>query len=98
MEGRAWITLDPDVLGLWDGELRTPKAAIGIEVQAAFIHCAKAFRRGQVWDVESWQSFTDVPDGCDLLVSNIGLEQSAQELRASLQSGYEQQLAEDRPL
>ena len=70
----------------------------GIAVDAAFIHCAKAFRRGQVWDVESWQTFTDVPDGCELLVSNLGMESSsAEQFRASLDAGYEQQLAEDRP-
>ena len=28
LDGAAWITVDPDVLRLWDGELRTPKAAI----------------------------------------------------------------------
>ncbi|MEA3215160.1 MAG: uncharacterized protein QOJ19_1316, partial [Acidimicrobiia bacterium] len=36
IEGPACVTTDPHVLALWDDELRRPKAALGIEVAAAF--------------------------------------------------------------
>jgi PPOX class probable FMN-dependent enzyme len=97
IDGPAAVTTDPAVLGLWDDELRRPKAAIGIEVDNAFIHCAKSFRRGRVWDPASWTELAGAPDGCDLIVSHLGLEQSPAELRASFEQGYEKGLAEDLP-
>ena len=54
VNGRAWLTTDDAVLDGFTAELRRPKAAIGVEVVDAFVHCAKSFRRGQVWDPASW--------------------------------------------
>ena len=50
VNGRAWLTTDDAVLDGFTAELRRPKSAIGVEVTDAFVHCAKSFRRGQVWD------------------------------------------------
>jgi PPOX class probable FMN-dependent enzyme len=98
IDGAAAVITDPDVLGRWDDELRRPKVAVGIEVEAAFIHCAKAFRRGKVWQPESWPAEGGAPDGCDLIVSHLALEQTAQELRAGFEEGYRKSLAEDLPV
>ena len=54
VNGRAWLTTEDAVLDGFTAELRRPKAAIGVEVVDAFVHCAKSFRRGQVWDPASW--------------------------------------------
>ena len=45
IDGPARLTTDPEILGLWDDELRTPKLAVVVEVTSAFLHCAKAYRR-----------------------------------------------------
>ena len=95
VDGRAWITVDPGVLELWDAELARPKTAIGVEVHHAFIHCAKSFRRGRVWDASSWVELTGAPDACELLISHIGLEAEPAEVRASLEEGYARDLAEE---
>ncbi len=87
VDGRAWVTVDPPVLDLWDGELARPKTVVGIEVEHAFIHCAKSFRRGRVWDPASWTELA-APDACELLVSHIGLEVSPADVRANLEEGY----------
>ena len=54
VNGRAWLTTDDAVLDGFTAELKRPKAAIGVEVVDAFVHCAKSFRRGQVWDPTCW--------------------------------------------
>ena len=97
IDGPAWITTDPEILSLWSGELREPKAAIGIEAHATFIHCAKAFRRGRVWDPASWSDYDGAPDGCDLIVSHLGLDKTPEEIRVGFEAGYTKQLAEDLP-
>jgi len=55
VDGRAWPTVDPEVLdAVTDDEGRRPKLAIGVEVVTTFIHCSRAFTRGQVWQPDSW--------------------------------------------
>jgi hypothetical protein len=36
-----------------------PRLAIGVEVQQAFFHCVKAFRRSRLWAQGEWPN----PDG-----------------------------------
>jgi uncharacterized protein len=88
VDGRAWVTVDPSLLELWDGELRTPKAVVGVEVTHAFVHCAKSFRRGRVWDPASWAEMAAAPDACELLVSHLALDASPADVRANLDEGY----------
>ena len=59
IDGTAKLTTDPEVLGLWSDELRTPKLAILIDIDDVFLHCAKAFRRGGVWNPETWPNIGD---------------------------------------
>jgi PPOX class probable FMN-dependent enzyme len=95
VDGGAWITTAPRILALWDGELRQPKTAVGVEVEHAFVHCAKSFRRGRVWDAESWAEVGLAPDACDLLIAHIGLDAEANDIRASLEESYRRDLAAD---
>lgn len=50
VNGRATLTTDPAVLAAVAVEGRPPRVAIGVDVEACFIHCAKAFRRSGLWD------------------------------------------------
>jgi uncharacterized protein len=97
LEGDAVLTTDPDVLRLWDDELRRPKAAIGIACNTVYMHCAKSFRRGRVWDAESWPELDGAPDVCDMLIDQTGLDMSPADLRAGLEAGYAHDLEHDRP-
>ena len=95
VNGRAWLTTDDDVLDGFSAELRRPKAAIGVEVVDAFVHCAKSFRRGQVWQPESWAP--DVaPSAAELLTCHIELEVTPDQLAANLEQGYARDLAAER--
>lgn len=95
-EGEASLTTDPAVLGLWDDEVRRPKVAIGIEVGTTYVHCAKAFRRGEVWHPDTWDRYTTSPDACDVIVSHYELEIDPQLIRDDLEAGYVTALAEER--
>lgn len=61
VNGRAWIVTDDDVLDACVVAGRRPKAAVGMVVEEAYIHCAKAFRRGSVWQPEEWPDRSDMP-------------------------------------
>ncbi len=97
-DGAASLSTDPEILGLWDDELRTPKLAIVIEVNALFIHCAKAFRRSRLWEPESWLEATTLPDICDVYIGQTGYGGSATDMRNMLDQSYVEDLAADKPL
>ena len=54
VNGRAWITRDPGLLGRSAVQGRTPLLAIGVEVEQCFLHCAKAFLRAKLWRHTEW--------------------------------------------
>jgi PPOX class probable FMN-dependent enzyme len=54
VNGRAWITKDPDLLARSVAQGKTPQLAIGVEVEQCFLHCVKAFRRSKLWTQTEW--------------------------------------------
>jgi predicted pyridoxine 5'-phosphate oxidase superfamily flavin-nucleotide-binding protein len=95
VNGRAWVTTDDEVLDGFTAELKRPKAAIGVEVTTAFVHCAKSFRRGRVWEPTSWMPDT-APSAAELLTCHIELDATAEQLAANLEAGYAHDLAAER--
>ncbi|MFN0154136.1 MAG: MSMEG_1061 family FMN-dependent PPOX-type flavoprotein [Gaiella sp.] len=56
VNGRAVLTRDPDLLARHEVvEGKPPRIVIVLEVEEAFLHCAKAFIRSELWEPESWQ-------------------------------------------
>jgi PPOX class probable FMN-dependent enzyme len=95
VNGRAWLVTDDDLLDGFTAELRRPKAAIGVEVVDAFVHCAKSFRRGRVWDPASWAP--DVaPSAAELLTCHIDLDATPEQVAADLEVAYARDLAAER--
>lgn len=69
--GRAWITRDPELLGRCAAQGRAPLLAIGVEVEQCFLHCAKAFRRSQLWMHEQWPGPDVLPSLACVLFDQI---------------------------
>ena len=95
VEGRACLTIDPEVLGLWDGELRRPRLAIGVEINTVYPHCAKSFRRGRVWEPTSWDEL-DAPDTCEIAIDELGLDATVADIRAYTEAEYARELADEK--
>jgi hypothetical protein len=97
VNGRAWISTDPALFDLFEGELRRPVSVLGVQVEQAYVHCAKSFRRGGVWDPQSWPSLDEVPTGAAMLTCHIGIDRPVEETEQYLETAYVQGLAQDRP-
>jgi PPOX class probable FMN-dependent enzyme len=55
VNGRACLTQDPAILArhvIQEG--RPPRLAVGVEVEEAFLHCAKALIRSTLWSPDTW--------------------------------------------
>jgi len=88
VNGRAAITIDADVIARFPDTMRQPKAAIGVQVASTFVHCAKAFQRGGMWDPDHWARLDDAPDAADILASQGVVPAGAEAIRSDLTAGY----------
>ncbi len=88
VNGRAVLVRDDDVLDACAVRDRRPTAAIGVEVTEAFIHCAKAFRRGAVWRPDEWPDRTDLASAACMLRDHIELDVEAEVVDAVLEESY----------
>jgi len=61
INGRAWLTREPALLERLIARGKVPTLAIGDEVEEAFLHCAKAFKRSQLWDNATWPERSALP-------------------------------------
>jgi PPOX class probable FMN-dependent enzyme len=93
VNGRGYVVLDDDVLDACVVNGRRPKAAIGIDVEVAFLHCAKALRRGDVWQPERWPDRSDLSSAACMLRDHIDSDELTEELvAASLEESYTKRL------
>lgn len=95
INGRAWVSVDPDLLAGFTLP-KTPKAAIVVEIETTFVHCAKAFMRGGMWDPEVWAELADTPDGATILSCQRVADLEPAAVRDLLEQGYEADLAAER--
>lgn len=61
INGRAFITADPELLGTMAVKNRAPKLGIVVEIDEVYMHCARAFLRAGMWQPETWPDPDTIP-------------------------------------
>ena len=61
VNGRAVISIDGELLASFAVEGRPPRSIIRVTVDAAYVHCAKAFMRSKLWDRVAKGERPDLP-------------------------------------
>jgi uncharacterized protein len=85
--GRACITRDEGLLGGMGVDGRAPRLGIGLEVEEAFIHCAKAFIRSSLWDPDTWPE--ELPSASAILRDHVDIpEVTVDDVAARLEESY----------
>jgi uncharacterized protein len=97
INGKAVITRDDAILDKAIVDGKRPTLAIGVEVQEAFIHCAKAFIRSNLWKSETWPSLSDLPSFAKMLIDHVNAEDvktdmTEKELDGLLEEDYKKEL------
>jgi PPOX class probable FMN-dependent enzyme len=94
VNGRAAITRDPEILQrhvVQEG--RPPRLAVGVQVEEAFLHCAKAFIRSELWQPESWPSLDGMATPARIWKDHARLATtSVEEIQAVLDEAYANEL------
>jgi PPOX class probable FMN-dependent enzyme len=88
VNGRAWITRDPELLVAMRVRDKDPWFGIGVEIDQCFMHCAKAFKRSNLWEPESWPDLATVPTGAQMLKAATGTPQTLEQIEEYLDESY----------
>jgi predicted pyridoxine 5'-phosphate oxidase superfamily flavin-nucleotide-binding protein len=93
VNGRACLTRDPAVLEQLAGEGKPPKVAIGVEVDEAFLHCAKAFKRSALWRPDEWPGTDGLARAAQIWRDHIALDMTTQEVQDFVDDDYANNLS-----
>jgi len=61
VNGRAFITSDPELLDTMKVQNRAPKLATIVQIDEVYMHCARAFLRSGLWQPASWPDPDTIP-------------------------------------
>ena len=90
VNGSAVLSVAPADIAQCIDERRAPKLVIKLTVQAAYLHCAKAFLRSRLWSPEALVARTSLPT-----VGQMISEQTGSTAPAETQAEMEQRYAPD---
>jgi PPOX class probable FMN-dependent enzyme len=96
INGSARLSTDAAHLDLFATVMARPKLAIVVDIAEVYVHCAKAVKRGRLFDPQLWAELSGAPDAADILACQFGMP-SPDQIRTALASGYEQDLLADQP-
>ena len=89
VNGKAWLTRDPELLESMSVQGKVPKLAIGVEVEECFMHCAKAFKRSRLWQAETWPSAKAAPSMAEILMESVKpVGMTLDDMEKRLEEGY----------
>ena len=93
VNGKAWIVRDEDLLARCEVRGKVPPLGLGVEVEEAFIHCAKAFKRSGLWEPAAWPDLSGLATPAQMLYDHIRpANTTVEEYDRLLQDGYRQRL------
>lgn len=61
VNGRAAVTVDPELLASFEIKGKLPRSVIVISIETVYFHCVKSFHRAGLWEAEGWPDKADVP-------------------------------------
>ena len=87
VNGKAWLTRDPELLEQMAMQGKVPQLGIVIEAQEVFFHCARAFKRASLWKTDTWIERTELPTLGTILHDQLNPENlTAEQYDESLES------------
>ncbi len=93
VNGQASITIDPDLLESHSVNGKAPNTGYLIQVNEAFYHCAKAFRRSKLWAAESQIDKKELVHPGRAIAQNSGIDPD--EAQKTYDAGIEKAMKEE---
>jgi PPOX class probable FMN-dependent enzyme len=90
INGRASVSVDPELCARVAIDGVQPKVAIVVDVDECYIHCAKALRRSGLWDPQTWAEPASRPSAAEVIVDQYALDVDPAVVEADLEAGYQE--------
>jgi hypothetical protein len=87
VNGRVSLTRDPALLDGLQTAGKPAALALVVEVEQAYLHCAKCIIRSGIWKTATWPEPDDLPSAAEILNDHIGIGDVAASA-AALQESY----------
>jgi uncharacterized protein len=92
VNGKAMLVRDQSLLDSMSWRGKVPTVAIAVEAEEVYFHCAKAFRRSNLWKPEEWPDRSVVPTLGKILLDQTKADTTAEKLDCYLEEAYEKSL------
>lgn len=89
INGEARLTVDNVLRERLAVEGKAPTSVMIVKVKTAYMHCAKAFMRSELWLPDTWPDRAMLPTLGAILKDHCALSVSAEETDLSLGAGYQ---------
>lgn len=92
INGKARLTADDDLRARFEVDGKLPRTVIMVTVEAAYMHCAKAYMRSQLWQPETWPDRKSMPTLGKILKDQLALADSAEATDQWLDEAYKKSM------
>jgi len=69
INGRAEISVEPELLASFAVDGKLPRSVIVVRVEAAYVHCSKALMRSKLWDASRHLMRSQLPSTGEMLAA-----------------------------
>jgi len=90
VNGDARITVDAGLRERLAVDGKEPQSIVVVTVKAAYMHCAKAFMRSDLWKPETWHDRATLPTLGQILRDQLAVADSAEATDRRLDEEYKQ--------
>ncbi|MFB5762219.1 MSMEG_1061 family FMN-dependent PPOX-type flavoprotein [Paenibacillus medicaginis] len=77
INGKAWITRDPELLEQMQWEGKTTGMCVVVEVEECFLHCPRAFMQSKIWNPDTWPERENLPSIMEMFRAHVELNKNA---------------------
>jgi len=67
VNGRAEVSISPDLLQRFEVKGKPPRSVIIIHIEEIYFQCARAVMRAGLWDTENWPDISALPSAGQIL-------------------------------
>ena len=92
VNGRATISIAPDLIEAFTVDGKSPKTVVEVKVERVYFQCSKALVRSGIWDSDIARSFGDVPSAGEMLAATTNDSFDALEYDRMLEKRYSDEL------
>jgi len=71
VNGRAEISVDPELLVRFTVKEQAPRSVIIIHIEEVYFQCARAVMRAGLWDRDHWPDISDLPSAGEIIKAQM---------------------------